>query len=139
MLSNSANYLRSVFLPVNNADSPFIMMEKTMTQNIDYTAWMNQPLIWGERTRGRGLVWTADSDWFINDPLGPKPHLHEEASEIVFLAQESMRIETSGTKLVYREGDFLLMPSDKYHNYWFVGDKPVCLFVVVAPNHKYNR
>lgn len=110
-----------------------------MTQDIDYTAWMNQPLIWGERTRGRGLVWTPDSDWFINDPLGPKPHLHEDASEIVFLAQGNMEIEAGGTKRIYHDGDFLLMPPDKYHNYWFAGDKPVCLFVVVAPNHKHNR
>ena len=50
-----------------------------MTTDIDYQAWMNQQLIWGERTRGRGLVWTTESDWFINDPLGHKPHLHEKS------------------------------------------------------------
>ena len=28
---------------------------------------------------------------------------------------------------------------DRYHNYWFKGDDPVCFFVAVAPNHKYSR
>jgi mannose-6-phosphate isomerase-like protein (cupin superfamily) len=110
-----------------------------MTQTIDYTKWMNQPLIWGERTRARGLVWTAESDWFINDPLGHKPHLHEDAGEILFLAQGSMEIEAGGSKQIYQAGDFLLVPPDKYHDYWFRGQDAVCLFVVVAPNHKHRR
>ena len=110
-----------------------------MKHKIDYIKWMKQPLIWGERTRGRGLVWTAESDWFINDPLGHKPHLHEDAGEILFLAQGSMEIEAGGTKRVYQAGDFLLVPTDKYHDYWFRGDATVCLFVVVAPNHKHRR
>lgn len=106
---------------------------------IDYEKWMKQPLIWGERTRGRGLVWTKDSDWFINDPLGRNPHSHDDASEIVFLAQGSMEIQVGNAKRVYNEGDFILMPAGKYHDYWFKGEAPVCLFVVVAPNHKTNR
>ena len=110
-----------------------------MPQTLDYRAWMNQPLIWGERTRGRGLVWTPESNWFINDPLGHKPHLHEDASEIAFLAQGQMEIEVGGSKRVYQAGDFILMQPFKYHDYWFKGDEPVCLFVVVAPNHKFNR
>ncbi len=110
-----------------------------MTMEINYQTWMKQQLIWGERTRGRGLVWTTESDWFINDPLGHRPHSHEHASEILFLAQGSMEIEIGGTKEVYRAGDFLLVPPDKYHDYWFAGDQAVCLFVVVAPNHKHFR
>ena len=110
-----------------------------MPAEINYQAWMNQQLIWGERTRGRSLVWTTEADWFINDPLGHKPHLHEDASEILFLAQGSMEIEIGATKQVYRAGDFLLVPPDKYHDYWLAGDQHVCLFVVVAPNHKHYR
>ena len=110
-----------------------------MTSEIDYQTWMRQQLIWGERVRGRSLVWTKDADWFINDPLGHRPHSHEDASEILFLAQGSMEIEIGATKAVYRPGDFLLVPPDKYHDYWLAGDQDVCLFVVVAPNHKYRR
>ena len=110
-----------------------------MPAEIDHLAWMNQQLIWGERTRGRGLVWTNDADWFINDPLGHKPHLHEDASEILFLAQGQMEIEIGASKRVYGPGDFLLVPPDKYHDYWIRGDQHVCLFVVVAPNHKRRR
>ena len=50
-----------------------------------------------------------------------------------------MEIEIGASKEIYRAGDFLLVPPDKYHDYWFVGDQNVCLFVVVAPNHKYYR
>lgn len=110
-----------------------------MTENINYQAWMTQPLIWAERCRGRGLVWTPDASWFINDPLGPKPHSHDDASEILFIAQGSMEIEVGGSKRIYNAGDLILMPPDKFHNYWFKGDETVCLFVAVAPNHKYNR
>jgi mannose-6-phosphate isomerase-like protein (cupin superfamily) len=31
------------------------------------------------------------------------------------------------------------MPPDKFHNYWFKGEDTVCLFVLVAPNHKHAR
>lgn len=110
-----------------------------MTEKIDYKTWMEQPLLWAERCRGRSLVWTPEANWFINDPLGPVPHTHDDASEIVFLAQGSMEIEVGASKRLYKPGDFLLMPPNKFHNYWFKGEDPVCLFVVVAPNHKYHR
>ena len=110
-----------------------------MNSLIDYNAWMHQPLIWGERCRGRSLVWTRESDWFINDPLGPTPHSHDDATEVAFLAQGSMEIEVGGERRLYSAGDFLLMPPDKFHNYWLHGEDPVCLFVLVAPNHKYHR
>jgi quercetin dioxygenase-like cupin family protein len=100
---------------------------------------MAQPLIWAERCRGRGLVWTPDANWFINDPLDPEPHSHDDATEILFMAQGSMEILVGGSKRVYHAGDLILMPPDKFHNYWFKGDETVCLFVGVAPNHKYHR
>ncbi|MDZ4766375.1 MAG: cupin domain-containing protein [Chloroflexota bacterium] len=108
-------------------------------EKIDIQAWMKQPLIWAERCRGRSLGWTPDANWFVNDPLGPVPHCHIDASEIGFLAQGSLEIEIGGTKRVYTAGDFIIMPPNKYHNYWFKGDDPVCFFVAVAPNHKYSR
>lgn len=100
---------------------------------------MQQPLLWGERVRGRSLVWTPDANWFINDPLGPVPHCHDNATEIGFIAQGSMEVEVGGSKRVYSAGDLLLMPPDKFHSYWFRGKDPVCFFVLVAPNHKYAR
>jgi mannose-6-phosphate isomerase-like protein (cupin superfamily) len=107
--------------------------------SIDYLAWMAQPRMLAERCRGLPLIWTPDVQWFNNDWLGPTPHVHDDATEIAYLAQGSLEIEVGGSKRVYRAGDFLLMPPKKYHNYWFAGDEPVCFFVVVAPNHKYNR
>jgi mannose-6-phosphate isomerase-like protein (cupin superfamily) len=77
--------------------------------------------------------------WFNNDWLGPTPHVHDDATEIAYLAQGSLQIEIGGSKRTYSAGDFILMPPKKYHNYWFAGSEPVCFFVVVAPNHKYNR
>lgn len=106
---------------------------------IDYKAWMEQPRMLNERCRGLPLVWTPDVKWFNNDWLGPTPHVHDQATEIGFLAQGSLEIQIGGSKRVYKTGDFMIMPPNKYHNYWFAGDETVCFFVVVAPNHKYNR
>ena len=109
-----------------------------MTQ-IDIQAWMNQPRMLAERCRGLPLIWTPDVNWFNNDWLGPTPHVHDDATEIGFLAQGSLEIEVGGSKRVYKQGDFIMMPPNKYHNYWFKGSETACFFVVVAPNHKYKR
>ena len=100
---------------------------------------MAQPRMLAERCRGLPLIWTPDVQWFNNDWLGPTPHVHDDATEIAYLAQGCLEIEIGGSKRVYQPGDFILMPPKKYHNYWFAGSEPVCFFVVVAPNHKYNR
>jgi quercetin dioxygenase-like cupin family protein len=110
-----------------------------MAPKIEHTTWMEQPLIWAERCRGRSLAWTPDANWFVNDPLGPVPHSHDDATEIALLAQGQMEILVGGTKRVYGPGDLIIMPPDKFHNYWFKGEDTVCLFVLVAPNHKYAR
>ena len=107
--------------------------------SIDYQAWMAQPRMLAERCRGLPLIWTPDVKWFNNDWLGPTPHVHDDATEIAYMAQGSLEIEVGGSKRLYSAGDLLLMPPKKYHNYWFAGTEPVCFFVVVAPNHKYNR
>jgi mannose-6-phosphate isomerase-like protein (cupin superfamily) len=106
---------------------------------IDHQAWIQQPKLLAERCRGLALMWTPDVKWFNNDWLGPTPHCHEDATEIAFMGQGQLEIEVGGSKRVYHPGDFILMPPNKYHNYWFTGEDPVCLFVVVAPNPKYRR
>ena len=107
--------------------------------SMDYQAWMAQPRMLAERCRGLPLIWTPDVRWFNNDWLGPTPHVHDDATEFAYLAQGSLEIEIGGSKRIYKAGDVMLMPPKKYHNYWFSGSEPVCFFVVVAPNHKYNR
>jgi mannose-6-phosphate isomerase-like protein (cupin superfamily) len=101
--------------------------------------WMKQPLIWTERIRSRALVWTPDAHWFINDPLGPLPHAHDDASEIIYIAAGQMDIQVGASKQRVGPGELLFMPPDRYHNYWLVGDETVCLYVLVTPNHKYAR
>lgn len=110
-----------------------------MSLKINHPVWIQQPKILAERCRGLALIWTPDVNWFNNDWLGPTPHCHEDATEIAYMAQGQLEIEVGGSKRVYKPGDFILMPPNKYHNYWFTGEDPVCFFVVVAPNHKYNR
>jgi mannose-6-phosphate isomerase-like protein (cupin superfamily) len=105
----------------------------------NWQAWMQQPLIWTERMRSRALVWTPDANWFINDPLGPLPHSHDDASEIIYIAAGHMDIQVGETKQRVGPGDLLFMPPDRYHNYWLVGDETVCLYVLVVPNHKQAR
>jgi quercetin dioxygenase-like cupin family protein len=110
-----------------------------MTTPIHYQTWMEQPRIFAERCRGLPLIWTPDVNWFNNDWLGPTPHVHDDATEIAYMAQGQLEIEIGGSKRIYRAGDFIIMPPGKYHNYWFAGTEPVCFFVAVAPNHKYRR
>jgi len=100
---------------------------------------MAQPRMLAERCRGLPLIWTPDVNWFNNDWLGPTPHVHDDATEIAFLAQGSLEIQVGASKRVYNAGDFIMMPPNKYHNYWFKGSETACFFVVVAPNHKYKR
>src|SRR5262245_8510961 len=106
--------------------------DEIMAEKINYQAWMTQPLSWTERCRGLGLFWTQVSTWCINYPLAPHPHSHDDATEILFIAQGSMEIEVGGSTRIYKAGDLVLMPPDKFHNYWFTGDETVCLFVAVA-------
>jgi quercetin dioxygenase-like cupin family protein len=110
-----------------------------MSPKIDHQVWSQQPKMLAERCRGLALIWTPDVNWFNNDWLGPTPHCHEDATEIAYLAQGQLEIEVGGSKRIYNPGDFIVMPPNKYHNYWFAGEDPVCFFVVVAPNHKYRR
>ena len=60
---------------------------------LDYRQWMQQPLVWTERVRSKALVWTPDSGWFINDPLGRLPHSHDDASEIMYMAAGQLDIQ----------------------------------------------
>ena len=108
-------------------------------EQLDWREWMKQPLIWTERMRSRALVWTPDAHWFINDPLGPLPHSHDDASEIIYIAAGHMDIQVGETRQRVGPGELLFMPPDRYHNYWLVGDETVCLYVLVVPNHKFAR
>ncbi|HEY3290196.1 MAG TPA: cupin domain-containing protein, partial [Anaerolineae bacterium] len=106
---------------------------------LDYREWMKQPLIWTERIRSRALVWTPGAKWFINDPLGPIPHAHDDATEIIYIASGQMDIKVGDSTQRVGPGELLLMPPDRFHNYWLVGDEAVCLYVLVVPNHKQAR
>jgi mannose-6-phosphate isomerase-like protein (cupin superfamily) len=115
------------------------MSEMINLQKPDYQGWMQQPLIWTERIRSRALVWTPDANWFINDPLGPLPHAHDDATEIIYIAAGQMDIQVGESKQRVGPGDVLLMPPDRFHNYWLAGDETVCMYVLVVPNHKQAR
>ena len=106
---------------------------------IDHQLWMDQPRMLSERCRGLPLIWTPEVAWFNNDWLGPTPHVHDDATEIGFLAQGSLEIQIGSSQRVYGAGDFMLMPLGKYHNFWFRGTETACFFVVVVPNNKHSR
>ncbi len=110
-----------------------------MPAKIDPQTWSQQPKILAERCRGLPLIWTPDVTWFNNDWLGPRPHYHPDATEIAYMAQGELRIEVGGSTRIYKQGDFMIMPPNKYHAYWYSGTETVCFFVVVAPNHKLAR
>jgi len=110
-----------------------------MTGTIDPQAWIAQPAMLAERVRGLALMWSPGNTWFDNDWLGPTPHAHDDATEIGYMAQGQLEIEVGGSKRVYGPGDFIIMPPNKYHNYWFACEDTVCFFVAVGPNHKFRR
>lgn len=96
--------------------------------------WAEHALWWSERCRSRALLWKAGEDWFSNDPLGPKPHTHPNASEIFLVASGLLRLTVGRTQLELGAGGFCLVPPDTYHEPLNVGDSDCCVFVLVAPN-----
>jgi len=107
--------------------------------DIQPAVWAQQTLWWSERYRSRGLLWPADADWFANDPLGPMPHTHPNASEIFFLATGSLQLTVGSDVLTLEPGDFVLVPPDTYHEPLNVGGTDLCVLVVVAPNWRDER
>jgi mannose-6-phosphate isomerase-like protein (cupin superfamily) len=106
--------------------------------SLSCTAWANQAMWWSERYRNRALLWPAGEAWFVNDPLGPKPHSHPGASEIYFLVTGRMEVEV-GRQTVHLEAgatDFLFIPPSTFHDPRAVGDGHVCLLGLVAPNFR---
>ena len=101
--------------------------------------WSAQTLWWSERYRSKGLVWPADTDWFSNDPLGPKPHTHPDASEVFFVVRGRMQLTVGAEKLELGPGDYVLVPPDTYHEPLNIGGEDLCVLVVVAPNWRDRR
>ena len=103
---------------------------------------MAQPRMLAERCRGLPLIWTPDVKLpcFNNDWLGPTPHVHDDATEIAYLAQGSLEIEIGGSKRVYQPGDFDDHAAQEVSQLLVqAGATRSRFFVVVAPNHKHNR
>lgn len=101
--------------------------------------WHEQTMIWTERMRGRPLLWPPDAPWFVNDPLGPMPHTHEGASEVVYVAAGSMELIVGRTTLVLETGDYCLIPPDTFHEPRNIGADDLRLFVLVVPNLRDRR
>jgi mannose-6-phosphate isomerase-like protein (cupin superfamily) len=101
--------------------------------------WAEQTMIWTERQRGRPLYWPAGASWFANDPLGPHPHTHPDASEIYFVETGTLALTVGRQELVMRAGDFCLIPPNTFHDPRNGGDDDLGLFVIVAPNWRDRR
>jgi quercetin dioxygenase-like cupin family protein len=101
--------------------------------------WSSQTTIWTERQRGRALYWPAGEGWFANDPLGPHPHTHPDASEIYLVAQGTLELTVGREELVMTAGDYCLIPPDTFHHPRNGGRDDLGLFVVVAPNWRDRR
>ena len=111
----------------------------TASATLDAERWAGQTMIWTERQRGRPLYWPAGGPWFANDPLGPHPHTHPDASEIYFVAAGTLNLTVGRQELVMSPGDFCLIPPDTYHHPRNDGATDLGLFVIVAPNWRDRR
>jgi mannose-6-phosphate isomerase-like protein (cupin superfamily) len=108
-------------------------------ESFDTGSWADQTLWWSERQRSRGLVWPGGESWFANDPLGPMPHTHPDASEVYFVSHGRLRVTVGSTELEMARGDYILIPPDTYHHPINLWENDLCLFVVVAPNWRDRR
>lgn len=102
-------------------------------------AWLAEDGWWSERARSRPLLWPVGADWFINDPLGPMPHTHPDASEIFFVASGEMILTVGRNEHRVGEGSLVLIPPGTFHEPLAVGDIDLCLLAVVAPNWRESR
>jgi mannose-6-phosphate isomerase-like protein (cupin superfamily) len=105
----------------------------------DALRWGAQTMWWSERYRCRPLVWPAGDTWFCNDPLGPKPHTHPDASEIFLVARGTMSLIVGKERHRMNPGDFCLVPPDTYHEPMNAGDDDLCVLALVAPNWRDRR
>ncbi len=107
--------------------------------HLDHMAWRRQPPIRSERARAAPLVWFPGADWFDMPWSGPTPHLHDQATEIGYLASGSLELEVGASTRTLSPGDFVIIPPDRHHSCRLVGDAIACLFIAVAPDHRHQR
>lgn len=106
---------------------------------VDWLRWKDQPVWWTEAQRSRPLFWPPEAGWFVNDPPGPRPHSHDDASEIYLIAAGRAVVQVGTERREVEAGDLVFIPPDAYHMVWRAGDGPLCLYALVAPNHVHNK
>lgn len=102
-----------------------------MNEQLD---WDQLPIIWTEGFRGAGLLWRAGSDWFSNDPAGPRAHSHDGGSETMYVQSGAVDLVVGSTPLTASLGDFIFVPANTFHDLKAYPDMDLLLFVLVAPN-----
>ena len=106
---------------------------------VDWLRWKPQPVWWTEVQQSRPLFWPPGAGWFTNDPPGPRPHSHDAASEIYFIAAGRAVVQVGTERREVEAGDLVFIPPDAYHMVWQTGEGPLCLYALVAPNHVHNK
>lgn len=102
-------------------------------------AWLAEDGWWSERLRSRPLLWPVGDSWFINDPLGPKPHTHPDASEIFLVAAGEMMLKVGREDHHVRHGDLIMIPPNTFHEPQAIGAVDLCLLAVISPNLRNAR
>jgi mannose-6-phosphate isomerase-like protein (cupin superfamily) len=108
-------------------------------EGFDLAAWGAQQNYWTERVRGGALIWHEGESWFANDPLGPLPHSHPDATEIYFVAHGTLEAGVGDESLELSAGDVCLIPPDLFHDPRGTAGTSLGLFCVVAPNWRDRR
>jgi len=116
-----------------------LLRQPVTEAGLDLATWGEQQNFWTERVRGGALIWPAGADWFANDPLGPLPHSHPDASEIYFVAEGTLEATIGGESLELSAGDLCLIPPDTFHDPRGTAGTSLGLFCVVGPNWRDRR
>jgi len=96
--------------------------------------WAEEPPWWSEKERSRPLFWPRGAKWFTNDPLGPVPHSHPDASEVFVVATGAMSLQVGRQLVEAQAGDFIHIPPDTYHEPLSNHGEDLCLLALISPN-----
>jgi mannose-6-phosphate isomerase-like protein (cupin superfamily) len=107
---------------------------------MDWQTWVRQSLPRTDYMRGGATVWAPGAAGLLGDALGPRLHLHNDASEIFYFRGGRCRMEVGDSEEIFEAGDFVLVPPEVPHNLWSASpDENLLVFWLVAPHFQANK
>lgn len=83
--------------------------------------------VWNRYMRGGYARWEVGQECEV--------HSHEDAAEVFIFLEGECRIQVEDEVQIVRAGQTVYVGPDQRHKLTAVGDRPLVMFMVVAPNH----